>query len=271
MDHEFYFSTLFVVYNYRQAGNCSSYLPSITNRPSLCDNVFNMGVDYVYVPIERAGGNQQTLRTYLEDVTASIAFLVTSNQQCLDPLVKAACVHFYLPCGSNSSIHVPQFLCPDTCRYLTNDVCRDIWPIAVEQLEIGRAPIYRNMGLDLPICNNTSEIIASFNLSDDCCSNGGLVIPEMTTSFTTVPATTSRAPVPATISRAVVTAIPSLHTQEPNATNINNLIIGASLGSAVGVVIIATAVLAVLITVVLCSRKIRADKTPQVDIRLAIV
>ena len=216
----------------------------------------------MYVPIERAGGSQQTLRTYLEDVTASIAFVSTSNQQCLDPLVKAACVHFYLPCGSNSSIHVPQFLCPDTCQYLTDDVCRDIWPIAVEQLEIGRAPIYRNMGLDLPVCNNTSEIIASFNLSDDCCNNGGVVIPEMTTSFTTVLATTST---------AVATAIPSLHTQEPNATNVNDLIIGASVGSVVGVIIIATAVLAVLITVVLCSRKIRADKTPQVDIRLAIV
>ena len=217
----------------------------------------------MYVPNKRVRGRQQTLRLYLEDVTASIALVGVSNQQCQDAVVKALCVHFYLPCGSNSSIHVPQFLCPDTCRYLTDDVCRDIWPIAVEQLRTGLTPSLRNMGLDLPVCNNTSEIIASLNLSDDCCSNGGLVIPEMTTSFTTVPATTSR---------AVVTAIPSLHhTQEPNATNVNDLIIGASVGSAVGVAILATAVLAVLITVVLCSRKIWADKTPQVDIRLAIV
>ena len=108
------------------------------------------------------------------------------------------------------------------------------------------------MGLDLPVCNNTSKIIASLNLSDDCCSNAGLVIPEMTTSFTAVPATTSR---------AVVTAMPSLHhTQEPNATNVNDLIIGAVVGSVVGVVVLTTAVLAVLIAVILCSRKIRAKK-----------
>ena len=226
----------------------------------------------MYVPNKRVRGRQQTLRLYLEDVTASIALVGVSNQQCQDAVVKALCVHFYLPCGSNSSIHVPQFLCPDTCRYLTDDVCRDIWPIAVEQLRTGLTPSLRNMGLDLPVCNNTSEIIASLNLSDDCCSNGGLVIPEMTTSFTTVPATTSRAPVSATTSRAVVTAIPSLHhTQEPNTTNVDALIISASVGSAVGVAMLATAVLVVLITVVLCLKKIWADKTPQVDIRLAIV
>ena len=223
----------------------------------------------MYVPVGRVGGNQQKLRIYLEDVSAPIALLGASNQQCLDAIIKALCVHLYLPCSSNSSIHVPQFLCPNTCRYLTDDVCRDIWPIAAEQLRMELAPSLQNMGLDLPVCNNTSKIIASLNLSDDCCSNGGLVIPEMTTSFTTVPATTSRAPVPATISRAPVTAIPSLQTtQEPNATNVDALIIGASVGSVVGVIILATAVLAV---VVLCSRKIRADKTSQVDIRLAIV
>ena len=223
----------------------------------------------MYIPVERAGGNQQTLRIYLEDITASIGLVGASNQQCLDALVKAACVHFYLPCGSNSSIHVPRFLCPDTCRYITDDVCRDIWPIAMQQLETGRAPFYRNMGLDLPVCNNTSEIITSFNLSDDCCSNGGLVIPEMTTSFT---ASFTASPA-STTSRAVVTVIPSLHhTQEPNATNVNDLIIGSSVGSAMGVAILATAVIAVLITVVLCSRKVRADdKIPQLGIRLAVV
>ena len=217
----------------------------------------------MYVPNKRVGGSQQTLRSYLEDVAGSIALLGASNKQCPDDFVKVLCVHLYLPCGSNSSIHVPQFLCPNTCRYITDDVCRESWPIVVEHLRTQLIdPGFQNRGLDLPVCNNTSKIIASLNLSDDCCSNGGLVIPEMTTSFTTVPATTSR---------AVVTAIPSLHhTQEPNATNVNDLIISASVGSVVGVILLATAVLAV-ITVVLCSRKLRADKTPQVHIRLAIV
>ena len=253
---------MFVVYYYRKAGNCTPYLPSITNRVSPCDNVFNVGVDHVYVPVERARGNQQRLRTYLENSSAYTAMLGVSNQGCIDAFIKAICVHLYLPCGSNSSIHVPQFLCPDTCRYITDDVCRESWPLVVERMRTSLHPALRNMGLDLPVCNNTSKIIASLNLSDDCCSNGGIVIPEMTTSFTTVPATTSR---------AVVTAIPSLHhTQEPNATNFNDLIISASVGSVVGVIMLATAVLAV-ITVVLCSRKLRADKTPQVHIRLAIV
>ena len=245
---------MFVVYYYRKAGNCTPYLPSITNRVSACDNVFNVGVDYVYVPVERARGNQQRLRTYLENSSAYTALLGVSNQGCIDAFIKAICVHLYLPCGSNSSIHVPQFLCPDTCRYITDDVCRESWPLVVERMRTSLHPALRNMGLDLPICNNTSKIIASLNLSDDCCSNGGVVIPEMTTSFTAVSATTSR---------AVVTARPSLHTQESNATNVNNLIIGASIGSSVGVFILAAAVLAVLITVVLCSRKIQAD---QVDI-----
>ena len=244
---------LLVVYNYRQAGNCSSYLPSMTNKVSPCDSVFNVGVDYVYVPVGRVGGNQQTLRRHLEEVSAYIAFLsVLTNQQCQDALVKALCVHYYLPCGSNSSIHVPQFLCPDTCRYVT-DECRVEWQTAMNLLEHAlKIRSLQNVGFNLPICNNTSKIIASLNLSDDCCNNGGVVIPA------SVPPNTS------TMSFA------THHTQAPNATSGKSVLISASVGSTVGVVVLLVSIIVDNIVIcTLCAKKGKNDRTPAEDLRLA--
>ena len=140
--------------------------------------MFTPGVDYVYIPNSRVRGNQIRLRGYLEDATASLRFVNISNPSCFEAVTKALCIHYYLPCGVNGSLHVPQFLCPDTCRYLTDVVCTNIWPEAVSLLSTGIDPSLRNMGLDLPICNDTSMTVASLELSEDCCSTGGVMIPQ---------------------------------------------------------------------------------------------
>ena len=242
---------------YRQVGNCSPYPPSSTNRVSQCDSKFTVGVDYVYVPFARVGGSPLRLRTLFEDLSASIGFIGLSSPQCLAAVSKALCVHFFLPCGSNSSIHIPRFLCPDTCLYLTDDVCRAIWPIAVKTLQEGLQPSLQNVGLDLPVCDNTSKIIASLNLSEDCCSNGGLVIP------------TSSRLITSSAANLGVTTQSLHHTLTPNTTT--GLIISVSVGSTVGVVILATAVLVLLLVfIAVYVQKKKANIKLQVDMRLVI-
>ena len=231
------------------------YLPSSRSRSSICDNVFT-AEDNVYIPYQRVRGDQRRLRTFIEDASNFLMSTDSSSNQCLDAMSKALCVHFYLPCGVNSSIHVPQFLCPDTCRYLT-DKCRDEWQTAMDLLEHAYVitPSLRNAGFDLPICNNTSKIIASLNLSDDCCNNGGVVIPA------SVPPNTN------TMSFAIH------HTQAPNATSSGkSVLISASVGSTVGVVVLLVSIIVVNIVIcTLCTKKGKNDRTPAEDLRLACI
>ena len=151
--------------------------------------MFTVGVDYVYIPNTRERGNQATIRDFLER-SASIALrLIMRNQDCFNALSKALCVHYFLPCGSNGSIHVPQFLCPDVCSYIVDDVCRTEWPILVSEFQSGMSS--ERIGLDLPFCNNTSQIISYLNLSNDCCSNAGIVLPSSTPSEVTITQSTT--------------------------------------------------------------------------------
>ena len=140
--------------------------------------MFTPGVDYVYVPNSRVGGSQRKVRYILNDFNIFLNLVNNTAPMCVSALSKALCIHYYLPCGLNGSLHVPQFLCPDTCRYLTDVVCRTIWKTAVRQLTTGLHPSLQNMNLDLPVCNDTSMAVAFLNLSDDCCRTGGVIIPQ---------------------------------------------------------------------------------------------
>ena len=141
--------------------------------------MFTAGVDYVYIPNSRARGNQVTIRNFLADSDNEIFNLIQRNSpECFEVLMRAMCVHYFLPCGSNGSIHVPQFLCPDVCSYLVNDVCKEHWTILIEGLNASTSLV--NSNIDVLSCRNTSQAISYLNLSNDCCSNAGIVVPSST-------------------------------------------------------------------------------------------
>ena len=129
----------------------------------------------MYVPNSRERGNQVSVREFIERLASVGLGFIMSNQACFNALSRAICVHYYLPCGSNGTIHTPQFLCPEVCDYLVNDVCRTEWPLLISNFKLQVAS--DRLGLDLPICNDTSQIISYLNLSNDCCSNAGIVVP----------------------------------------------------------------------------------------------
>ena len=81
-------------------------------------------------------------------------------------------------------------------HYIEDEVCRNEWPLMVEQLKT-RLPPERAIPLAFPVCNNTSEIIAPLNLSNDCCNNAGIVVPskiQSSTSSLTISSPTLRTP-----------------------------------------------------------------------------
>ena len=174
---------------HRQNGRCEPYLGPSPNGSDrmICDSMFTPGVDYVYIPSNRAYGSQQRLRLFIFETAASLTFVNLSNPLCLQSITRRICVHYFLPCGSNSSIHVPKFLCADACRYLADDVCKSVWPLAVQQLKFVTPA--EELGLNLPVCDNPSLSVAFLNLSNDCCSNGG-ILPNLTSTITALPSTT---------------------------------------------------------------------------------
>lgn len=233
---------------YRQNGNCSPYKGTINDRATPCDNVFEVGVDYVYVPNRRLDGDQQEIRDFIEDIVPSLQFIQFQFPECLAVLSRALCVHYYLPCGFNNTRHVPRFLCPDVCQYLTDDVCRAVWPLAMEQLRVNAPPGFRNSGVNLPECNNPSKIISFLSLSDDCCSNAGIVIPQTSSVTDTMVATAWPM---SSVSSLPMSSVSSSITPQNDTTVI-------SISTPIGVVIlILLAICASLIIAFLCWRKSR--------------
>ena len=180
--------------------------------------------DFVYVPNARI--SQQVVQDLLTQNTLT-NFL---NQDFIDPLcldffIRALCVHYYLPCGNSTSRHVPQFLCPDTCHYIEDDLCREIWPEASAALIPHMHPLIRVFGF--PNCDNPAAIISFLNLSADCCSNSGVTIPSnetvTSTTFTTNIITTSISS--SSLSKTQLPAIPSD-------------VVGISVGSTVAVLLV---------------------------------
>ena len=144
--------------------------------------MFTPDVDYVYIPNNREQGNQTRLREFLGNITMLASIQMSSD--CFNALSRALCVHYYLPCGSNGTIHVPQFLCPEVCDYIVNDVCRELWGNLLKfESEISRSSA---RGLDLPVCNDTSQIIDYLDLSVNCCSNAEVVVPSISPDKTSI-------------------------------------------------------------------------------------
>ena len=150
----------------------------------------------VYYQQQRIWKSIHSEKFYKRVRKSSTHTCTSRNQDCFDAISKAICIHYFLPCGSNGSLHVPQFVCQDVCSYIEDEVCRNEWPLLVEQLKT-RLPPERAIPHALPICNNTSEIIAPLNLTNDCCNNAGIVVPskiQLSTLSLTISSPTLRTP-----------------------------------------------------------------------------
>ena len=135
-----------------------------------------MGVDYVYIPKSRVNGDQEFLRSRVEEVGAAIAFL---SEKCKIPMRNGFCHHLYLPCGNNSTFTVPKFVCPSVCRYLSETLCPEEWEVLRSVLHADqiRPELRDNTGVQLPNCSETDMLISFLNLSADCCDDLNIIVP----------------------------------------------------------------------------------------------
>ena len=140
----------------------------------------------MFTPYKRLEGRQAIIQMYM-NYLASLLAESAPSPQCYDSITKALCVHYFLPCGNSSSIQLPQFLCPETCRYIVDDLCRDEWLNLVEQRKKQPAKYQNVTELDLPVCDNTAIIFGSnLNLPNGCCSNGNVTTPPTTQDFVAI-------------------------------------------------------------------------------------
>ena len=163
-------------------GRCEPYYVRNSGN-SICDGVYDTN-DYVYIPKRRLGGSQYLLRLFAEQVQS---FIPSVPPRCQDIAIKVLCTHYYLPCGTNGTIHVPLPICPDVCRYMSETLCSDIWSFTAGFLISDQIDVeYRNdEGIKLPSCDNTDRMIDYLNLTSDCCSNGGVILPQPSVTSTT--------------------------------------------------------------------------------------
>uniref|UniRef100_A0A1X7SSB9 SRCR domain-containing protein n=1 Tax=Amphimedon queenslandica TaxID=400682 RepID=A0A1X7SSB9_AMPQE len=108
----------------RANGNCEPYETGIKG---YCDDFYDAGVTYVYIPKRRLGGSQTLLRQFLEEANA---FLNQTSSHCSE---------------------IAKNVLLDT-EYRSDE------------------------GVNLPLCNDTNQIINYLNLSSDCCSDGGVIL-----------------------------------------------------------------------------------------------
>ena len=223
----------------RQNGNCTRYIVSSDPKANMCDQVFD-AERFVYIPNARI--NQQTLNAFIANNDVR-DFVNSIDPLCLDSFTRAFCFHFYLPCGNSTFRHVPQFLCPDTCRYLGDDLCRKDFRKALSTFASTSLPQFR--GFAYPDCDNPGAIISFLNLSADCCSNGGVTIP----SNVTVALTTFT-------TNIITTSISSSLSQTQMPITSHDIdVVGASVGSTVAVLIVLACIFISLVVFFLYLRK----------------
>ena len=136
----------------------------------LCDDIFEAGTDYVYFQHSRfSSSNSTELRGVLEELTHFIRFITGPCGEVADMLI---CYYLLTPCGRNNLVHVPLSICPEVCEHVSTELCSSEWELA-EILIVSR---YGEQ-YALPNCSRPGNYLEFLNLSSDCCTNGGVILP----------------------------------------------------------------------------------------------
>ena len=147
---------------------CEPYYKTSIN--SVCDSFYTKK-DYVYFPTQQTYG-QPHIRYFMEELTKNFPF----TSECYDAVAKALCTYYYLPCGSNGRVHVPQALCSDVCTYVSTKLCSENWEILKRIIQNFQFEGMRN-SIEAPDCSRPCKMIEYLNLNGDCCSDGGVDVP----------------------------------------------------------------------------------------------
>ena len=145
-------------------GNCVPY--NAREMPTPCDDFYESGVDYVYIPYERIGGS---FSMFMRNIVRFGPQLLASLESCYETARRVIC-HFYLPpCGNSTHFQPPTSVCGNTCHQL-RDLCPTEWDRVVETFEQNRI-ILEVDGFLFIDCEDTGQYLSPLPY---CCSKAGV-------------------------------------------------------------------------------------------------
>ena len=121
-------------------------------KESFCDEFYTPGVDYIYFPNTRIGGQYSEVMQII--VNYILNLVLDSLEKCHDVARQAIC-HYYLPpCGNSSVFELPTSVCMETCKIL-QETCG-------EEFEIVNATFQQNsivieVGIDFIDCEDPGK------------------------------------------------------------------------------------------------------------------
>ena len=144
--------------------------------PTICDDFYRPGIDYVYVPHTRSQGSYARL---IRDMAQFGTLLIQPLMTCDLPVNRLLC-HFYLPpCGNVTHFQPPTAVCPEQCRAITEQ-CPEEWAIALDYYARAGS-IIEMEGLQLIDCNFPGELLAPLPY---CCTDAGINISKYDSCLT---------------------------------------------------------------------------------------
>ena len=131
----------------------------------ICENVRNIGTDFVYISHKLAGNQSSTVTVLNEKLEKAKLAFSSQEKSCIDLVLKIAC-HYYLPsCGTLTDYHPPNSVCEEECEYVKSE-CSQIWYTALLAFEIP---------LSFISCDDTSKLLYPL---PNCCTGAGIELPK---------------------------------------------------------------------------------------------
>ena len=135
---------------------------------SICDDLYEEGVDYVYVPHNRSKGSFSTL---IEDSVTHGSNLLSSFNKCYEPARRLLCHFYFPPCGNSTVFKAPTAVCPEQCKVI-GQLCPEEWKSLVKKYST-TLDLFSRDGLSLIDCNFPGKYLVPL---PHCCSDAGINI-----------------------------------------------------------------------------------------------
>ena len=142
----------------------------------MCDDLYEIGVDYVYVPKNRVHGRFSRL---ISDIAAVYGTHLLTIEKCYEPARRVLCHFFLPPCGNVTVFQPPTTVCPEQCK-LIGELCPTEWAKVVHLFSTYDIGLSED-GLQLIDCNKhlsplpycCSDINVGVNISK--CVTWGII------------------------------------------------------------------------------------------------
>ena len=144
-------------------GTC---VPFYSTEPTICDEYYKPGIDYVYVPINRRDGQYSKL---IKDVIEYGDTILQYFKVCSEEARKILCYHYLPPCGNSTLFQPPAAVCSKYCKQFT-EKCDKEWSDIIESIGPLNL-VLASEGLEIFDCDSPGNHLDTLPY---CCTDAGL-------------------------------------------------------------------------------------------------